>query len=481
MKQFFCLAVGIVVMLAACKDKPAAQGSGSSDTDSLAVGDTLTVEQQDTTLLPVFLYYHNPKNMQVVFWTTLEKTEDSRAEWELQERTRRNAARYTKLFMGYEKAQDVTFVGEQITDPDGEPIPIFGLHHDYVPSAGLNYAFAEADNPAGKNFDFGSMRVLTTSDFLVTHTPMKLTDYDYPYKEKFAASVLKQLEQKYGRTVQRSCVAAKMGSRYTYGIVQFKLKDKQPLALEVLVDGDKVYDMPVKGYYDEEYGSTWNVDDGGEYIPGNILAAFDGPKGPVLCYLHGAPESTTVGLMTIDADTLSVFEYAQYYNYIDEERPIWKKDLAKMRKLYIDDDPENKEYDLTKVCQIDIDDDGTDEVWLRDKDDENGAFFTYCDGRVELIGVETGRLKPTFYQKRDGKGYLSISGSAGGPSYYTQVFELQNSRRVRTFNCLQVYGDIDECGFDGKTISADAGERYLKSLPQTKEPYLYWRDLEAQP
>ena len=141
----------MLMLLAACKDKPTAgQGSNSGDTDSLTVGDTLTVEQQDTTLLPVFLYYHNPKNMQVVFWTTLEKTEDSGVEWELQERTRRNAARYTKLFMGYEKAQDVTFVGEQITDPDGEPIPIFGLHHDYVPSAGLNYAFAEADNPAGK-------------------------------------------------------------------------------------------------------------------------------------------------------------------------------------------------------------------------------------------------------------------------------------------------------------------------------------------
>lgn len=473
------MAAGMLMLLAACKDKPAAgQGSGS-ETDSLSVADSaVAAVVEDTTLLPMFLYYHNPKNMQVVFWAQLEKTDDADFQWALQERTRRNAARYTKLFMGYEKAQDVKFVGEQTVDPDGEPLEIFGLHHDYVPSAGLNYAFVDADNPAGKNFGFGSMRVLTTAEYLADHKPMKLQGFDWDSQKKLPINAVKQLEQKYGMSVQRSCVACKVGDSYTYGVLQFKVKDRRALALEVLVCGDKVYDAPVEGYYDEAEGATWNVDDEGEYIPSSILAAFDGADGPTLCFLHGAPESTTVGLMRVRGDSLNILEYAQYYNWIDEERPVWKKDIAQMRKLYKADDPENKNYELTKLMSIDIDDDNCYEVWLRSEDDDYGALFTYRDGEVALIGVETERWKPVFYQTRDGVGYLKIAGSAGGPSYYSQVFELKNSRVVRRFTCMEVYGEIDGCAFDGKDAVADEGERYLRSLPQTREPFIYWREIE---
>lgn len=477
-KALFLLAAGMLVLLTACKDKPVGKSGESVEADSLTVGDTLTAEQEDTTLMPMFLFYHNPKNMQVVFWSELERPEKAGSDWILQDCLRRNAAKYTKLFMGYEKAQDVKFIGEQTKDPDGEPLSVFGLHHNFVPSAGLNYAFVDPDNPAGKNFEYGSMRVLTTAEFLADHKPMKLTNYDWPYDEKLKIDVVKQLEKKYGMKAKISRVACKIGDRYTYGTLQFQVKNNKALALEVLIDGEQVYDYPEEGYYEEAEGPSWNVDDEGEYIPSNILAAFEGPKGPVLCFLHGAPESTTVGLMTIKGDSLNVYEYASYYNHVDEERPVWKKDIAKMLQLYKADAPENKHYELTKLMSIDIDDDEYYEVWLRDKDDEHGALFTYRDGEVELIGVETPRLKPVFYIARNGTGYLKIAGSAGGPSYYTQVFELKKSHVVRRFNCMEVYGDIDNCEFDGKSATPEEGERYLKSLPDTRDPYIYWRDLE---
>lgn len=482
MKKLLFLAAGMLMLLAACKDKaPGGQQTGDGDADSLAVADSAVAAVfEDTTLMPMFLYYHNRSNMQVVFWAELNRPDEPGVDWLLQERVRRNAAKYTKLFMGYEKAQDVKFVAEQTKNPDGEELSVFGLHHDYVPSAGLNYAFVDPDNPAAKNYDYGSMRVLTTAEFLTDHKPMKLETYDWSDYGKLKPDVVRQLEQKYGMKVQRTAVAAKMGTRYTYGILQFKVKDQRALALEVLIDGDKVYDAPVEGYYTEGEGPTWNVDDEGEYIPSHILAAFDGPKGPVVCFLHGAPESTTVGWMTIRGDSLNTFEVAQYYNHIDEERPVWKKDIATMRKLYKADDPENNHLELTKLMNIDIDDDGIYEVWLRADDENNGALFTYRDDEVKLIGTETARLKPAFYIARDGVGYLKIAGSAGGPSYFTQVFELKNSRVVRRFSCMEVYGDIDWCKFDGKDATAAEGERYLKSLPETRDPYLYWRDVENQ-
>ena len=273
------MAVGMLMLMAACKDKATGGQGGDAAVDSLAVADS-SIVVEDTTLQPMFLYYHNPKNMQVVFWAPLETPEDSYPGWELQERMRRNAARYTKLFMGSEVAQDVKFIGEQTVNPDGEPLDIFGLHHDYVPSAGLNYAFADADNPAGKNFDFGSMRVLTTADYLVDHKPLKLKGYDWGNQGKLPADVVKKLEQKYGMKVQRSCIAAKIGDRYVYGVLQFQVKDRKALALEVFVDGDKVYDSPVEGYYDESEGATWNVDDEGEYIPAPSSQPSTGPRVP---------------------------------------------------------------------------------------------------------------------------------------------------------------------------------------------------------
>ena len=301
-------------------------------------------------------------------------------------------------------------------------------------------------------------------------------------------SVISQLEQEYGMKCQRSEAVCRYNDRYTYGVLQFKgvyKKEKRydneyeiALALEVLVDGDKIYSYPVEGaIYDGM--PTWNVDDEGEYISSSFPAAFQGPNGPELCFIHWAPESCTVGLFLIRNGKLERIVYEGYHSMIDEQTPLWKKDVAQLQKLFVaDDTQENKDYTLSKYRYLWIDNDDTEEIWMRDKDDKHGAFFTRHNGEFKLIATENGRMHPTFLRSRDGVGYLRISGSAGGPSMFTQVFELKNSQVIHRFTALEIYGEIDECSFDGKPMDKEAGKRYMESLPEVNDISLWWNEIQ---
>ena len=122
--------------------------------------------------------------------------------------------------------------------------------------------------------------------------------------------------------------------------------------------------------------------------------------------------------------------------------------------------------------------DFNEELWMRDDDNLHGALFTIEEGKIGLVGVETDKLHLTFLRQTNGKGYVRISGSAGGPAVYTQVFELRNSRVERTFTALEVYGELDECTLDGKPWGKEKGRAYLSSLPPANDPYIYWRNTE---
>lgn len=109
-----------------CKNK--GQAEEAADTDSTAV-DSVLAELNDTTPLPMFLYYMNPQYMQMVYWTNAEKpqkTEDNAEyyaemlnSWGLQDIFHRNAAGYTKMLLD-NKWVDIKFIGEQLKDPDGK-------------------------------------------------------------------------------------------------------------------------------------------------------------------------------------------------------------------------------------------------------------------------------------------------------------------------------------------------------------------------
>lgn len=499
MKKLIILAVISLCVMAACKNNKTQATDSETDStiaDSVAVAE----EPQDTTPMPMFLYCLDKDYMQMVYWTDIKEPkkdkdnaeyfDDMHLSWALQEGFRRCAAQYSKMLLDEGKTTDIKFIGELLKNPDGEEMYPGELHsRASIPSPGLRYAFANANDPVMKKSDWKSMNIVVTESYLQTRKQMTqklLSPYDKT--NPLPATVIKQLEQEYGMKCLRSEAVCRYNDRYTYGVLQFKgvYKKKKEygeereiaLALEVLTDGDKVYSYPVEGYiYDGM--PTWNVDDDGEYISSSFPAAFEGPNGPELCFIHWAPESCTVGLFLIRESKLVRVVYEGYHTMVDEETPLWKKDIEQLQKLYLADDPhENKGYKFAKYRYIWIDNDDTEEIWLRDKDDKHGAFFTRHNGEFKLIATENGRLQPTFLRSRDGVSYLRISGSAGGPSYYTQVIELKNSQVLHRFTALEIYGEIDECSFDGKPMDKAEGKRYMESLPEVDNIAIWWREIQ---
>lgn len=496
MKKLIILAICSLCVMAACKNNKV-QGT-DADADS-ALADTVAIaeEPQDTTPKPMFLYCLDRDYMQMVYWTDIQEPQKDKdnakyfdgmhTSWSLQEGFRRNAAQYTKMLVGENKMVDIKFIGEQLKNPDGEEMYPGELHsRASIPSPGLRYVFV---NPKDQQKDMGGMNIVVTDDYLQTRklmTQKLLSPFDK--SNPLPATVIKQLEQEYGMKCQRSEAVCRYNDRYTYGVLQFKgvyktVKEyneerQKALALEVLTDGDKVYSYPVEGYiYDGM--PTWNVDDEGEYISSSFPAAFEGPNGPELCFIHWAPESCTVGLFLMRNGKLERIVYECYHSMIDEQTPLWKKDIALLQKLFVaDDSQENKDFTLSKYRYLWIDNDDTEEIWLRDKDDKHGAFFTRYNGEFKLIATENGRLHPTILRSRDGVGYLRISGSAGGPSIYTQVFELKNSQVIHRFTALEIYGEIDECSFDGKPMDKEAGKRYMASLPEVNDIAIWWNEIQ---
>ena len=484
-----------LAVMAGCTNK--GQTAGGADNDSLAVDslDGAVAEVCDTTPQPVFLYYFDPDHMQVVYWTDAKEPDrayyekhdmseyfaDAHKAWEQFDAYRRNAAGYTQMLVGDMKSVPIRCIGEQLKNPDGEDLFPGELHsRKTIPSPGMKYALVNLkDSLRGEHF--AELYVIVHDDYMKTHKRLA-TKLESPFDvgKPLPAAVIKELEEQYDMKTQRSELTYTIGDHYKYGILQFKPKGKKVFALEVVTDGDKVYSIPVEGQYDEQdMNSTWNVDDGGEYASSGIGAAFEGPDGLEFTFEHRAPESATVGMFFLRNGKLERQTLEVYHQLIDESRLLWKKDIATLRKLYLDNDPhENKYYKLTKYRWIDIDDDFNEELWMRDKDDKHGAFFTVKDDHIQLIGVETDKLHPSFTQVRDGKGWLRISGSAGGPAVFSQIYELKKSQVIHRMTALEVYGELDECTFDGKPFAKDKAADYIKSLPVPRDPYLYWAEIQ---
>ena len=115
---------------------------------------------------------------------------------------------------------------------------------------------------------------------------------------------------------------------------------------------------------------------------------------------------------------------------------------------------------------------------MRAADDKHGAIFINTNGKWQLIGTEDERTGVVFRQTRNNVGYLQFGTPAGGPSWYTQMFEISKGRILHRFIVLEVYGEIDECHLDGKALSKEQGRQYIDNLPPTEEPSLYWEDIQ---
>ena len=480
MKKLMLVAICAMAVMISCKNK--GQTAPADSNDSLnAVIDSI-IEENDTTPLPMFLVGNDSKYMQMLYWTDIEEPkkgdddddyfEASHKRWELQEMFRRK----------------VKFIDEVLKDPDGNRPSIGQIHgRDEIPSLCARFDYANAKDKKGEGSGWGT--VIVTDSYLNTRRLLPLKscakNYEYP---KLDAAVVKQLEKEYGMKAKSSSKIAIIDNRYIHGTVEFegeyKNAPKDPddpdrkfgLAVELLIDSAKVYKLEELGYYSPEWGTTWNADADG-YISNDIVAAFEGPKGLELCYTHGAPESFCIGMIYLRDGKLIEHQYEMFQTMVDEEIPVWKRDIAEMRKLYVDDSPnEREDVKLTKYAFFYLDYDNQ-WIWMRDQQDENGAFFLKKDGKFKLIAVETPKMKPSVAEK-DGVGYLRLSGSAGGPSQYAEIYAFKDGKQKEYFTALFVAGEIDGCGLNDRDISVEAGKAYLAKLPKFEELPGYFKDIE---
>lgn len=479
-------------MLAACAGR---QKGAAADSDSTQVTDSTQAVALDTTPPPMFLMGADKGRMLMLYWAELEepKKDEDNAEyfddiyrpWALQDLFRRNRTQYTNLVIDTRTVK-IKYVDEVLLDPDGERPSIGMLHsREEIPSLSARYTGID-----GNRID--EAEVMVTDQYLASHKllPIELASpFDGPEKP-LPASAVKQLEAKYGMKATRSAIRYTIGDRYTWGKLQFKGEYKQAkrkqlfpgqkfcLALDVLIDGDKVYANEQEGFYESDTNYGWNVDDEGEYVGCNIRAAFEGPQGLELCYDSSAPESWEIGMFYLRDSQLECRSYTVYQTMVDEPIPLWKKEIAKMQKLYETADDDHGQDPLAKYCLVDIDEDGNPEIWMRDKDEEYGALFTRKGNNIRLVTTETPKMKFYTRKTRGGRGYICKGGPAGGPSYYNEVVTIEKSRPTDVYHQMQVYDNI-EGELNGKTLSAARAKAYLDGLPESiKLEAPYWTETQ---
>ena len=138
---------------------------------------------------------------------------------------------------------------------------------------------------------------------------------------------------------------------------------------------------------------------------------------------------------------------------------------AQFQEMYQEGDLDDIHETLTKYAFIDIDEDGTQEVWLRSENDEDGAIFCFDDEEEPvLITTETEGKRPSV-----GKGWVGVGFPAGGPSYFNHYVIIKNSRKAIEFTDFQVeenheyyVGDTEITEAEAKKIKEDIkGEGYL--------------------
>ena len=495
MKKLLLVAVCAMAVMMSCKNKGQSAAAEGVDSDSVAI-DSVLAEMPDTAPPPMFLFDNGKKYMQLLYWYDIEEPkktadmeklefENYHQSWALQDRFRRNAAQFTNL-VSNGKTFKVKFVDEVLKDPDGNRPSIGQLHgRDEIPSLSARFEMVNAKEKLKNGWGFAAV---VTDEYLATRKMLDIKEgrpsYDNP--EKLPKDIVKKLEQQYNMKAERSCKVATIGGKYIWGAVQFKgayakaPKDKydpdrkSSLALDVLIDGDKVYTHESLGYYDNE-GPTWNVDDEGIYIPNNIIAAFEGPKGLELCYTHPAPESFEIGMIYALDGKLVECMYEMFQIMIDEDIPVWKKDIAEMNKLF---QQKNKiaGIKLTKWAHPWMGD-GVEWIHMADKDEEYGGIYIRKNGKIQLIQVEDPKRKATHLWL-NGIAYLKFAGSAGGPSWYTEIIGYKDGKQVESFNMLEVEGEIDEAQFNGKTMAEEDARAYVEKFADAKPLNEYWNEPE---
>ena len=120
-------------------------------------------------------------------------------------------------------------------------------------------------------------------------------------------------------------------------------------------------------------------------------------------------------------------------------------------------------------------------IWLRDKDDKNGAFFIRKDdGKIKLVAVEDPRHVPSKAEK-DGTYYLKFAGHAGGPATLQDIYAFNGEgKQLWKLSVLEVYGEISEAYLNEKEITVGEGQTYLNQVPEGKEITAFFKEYKVK-
>ena len=333
------MAVCTMAVMMSCQHKGQSAATEGADSDSVTT-DSVLVEMPDTTLRPMFLYTHDKEHMQVVYWTDIkepsmeecgeEDFQQVHNSWVLQESLRRNASKYTSLLLNDKSVVAIKYIGELLKNADGEMLYPGQLHgRPEIPSPGARFAL---QNPKLYKADIEGMRVIVCDEYLQSRQVLNINNHP---KGSLPQAVVKQLEKKYGMKAVRSVQTCIIEGDYVCGAIQFdgeyknapkfpgedNIEIKKALAVEVLIKGDQMWTLEQIGTLFPGEGPSWNADDDGEYLPNGIVAAFEGPKGLELCYVHGAPESIEVGMLYPRGNKLEKQMFECYHSLYDEDIP----------------------------------------------------------------------------------------------------------------------------------------------------------------
>ena len=201
MKKLMIVAVCAMAVMMSCKNKGQNAAGEGVDSDSVAV-DSVLAEMPDTAPRPMFLYTHDKGHMQVVYWSSIEKPKkDDYSEggweqavrlWSLQEKFRRNAAKYTSLLLSDKSVVAIKYTGEVLTNPDGEKIWGGELHgRPEIPSAGANFTM---ENPKLFKDEICGMSVIVCDEYLQSRQVLKIIGSNG--EKRLPQEVVKQLEKK---------------------------------------------------------------------------------------------------------------------------------------------------------------------------------------------------------------------------------------------------------------------------------------------
>jgi len=301
---------------------------------------------------------------------------------------------------------------------------------------GLNYDY-KGDGDVEDGFAFND-------EFLQNH---EIIDLKFPQSEA-PKSLVDTLEARYGNKVLTAVTSAISadGNIALYS-VQMTPKDGKCLGMRVVSQNNvlSIYEDWSMNY-DEE--SAWHVDDGGEYAPMFPYVITRGEKGLDIFYFEGAPESSSYQALLQRADSMSLYCFSQYYNYVD----------------YC---PTPDPVDLPKEAVLQAELDGY-RVWIntdieQSEDNMAGQYSVYYSkpNEKEVYRLVTTGQNPDAYKKWD-------SSDIYVPAEDVQIAE--NAYLAKTATEYPEYYLILQGCPDARNVMT-----YIISLPhQTIEPYFRW-------